>query len=51
MAGGHDASSLVRESQPLIGGRGGGKPTFAQAGGDNPDGVPAALEAAKKALE
>ncbi|HUJ55615.1 MAG TPA: alanine--tRNA ligase [Gaiellaceae bacterium] len=51
VARGLDASSLVRELSPLIGGRGGGKPSFAQAGGDNPDGVPKALEAAKKALE
>ncbi|HZR94900.1 MAG TPA: alanine--tRNA ligase [Gaiellaceae bacterium] len=47
---GLDASHFVRELGRLIGGGGGGKPTLAEAGGKNPDGVPAALEAARKAL-
>jgi alanyl-tRNA synthetase len=46
-----NASGLVNDLNQYFGGRGGGKPTFAQAGGDNPAGLPAALEAAKKILE
>jgi len=47
---GLDASQFVRELGRHIGGGGGGKPTLAEAGGKNPDGVPDALEAARKAL-
>ena len=34
-----------------INGGGGGRPTFAQGGGSNPEGIPAALEAARKMLD
>jgi alanyl-tRNA synthetase len=47
---GLDASQLVRELGKHIGGGGGGKPTLAEAGGRNPDGVRDALAAARKAL-
>jgi alanyl-tRNA synthetase len=47
---GLDASQFVRELGRHIGGGGGGKPTLAEAGGKNPDGVADALEAARKAL-
>jgi len=47
---GLDASKLVREIGRLIGGGGGGKPTLAEAGGKNPDGLRDALEAGKKAI-
>ncbi|HET7567974.1 MAG TPA: alanine--tRNA ligase [Gaiellaceae bacterium] len=47
---GVDASRLANEMGRLVGGRGGGKPTMAQAGGGEPDGIPGAFEAAKKAL-
>jgi alanyl-tRNA synthetase len=47
---GLDASQLVRELGQHIGGGGGGRPTLAEAGGRNPEGVPAALEAARAAL-
>ncbi|HLX32524.1 MAG TPA: alanine--tRNA ligase [Gaiellaceae bacterium] len=47
---GVDAAKLATEMGQLVGGRGGGKPTMAQAGGDRPDDLPAALEAAKKAF-
>ena len=47
---GLDASRLVRELGPHIGGGGGGRPTLAEAGGKNPDGVQAALDAARDAV-
>jgi alanyl-tRNA synthetase len=45
---GLDATQLVRDLGKHIGGGGGGKPTLAEAGGKNPDGVADALEAAKE---
>jgi alanyl-tRNA synthetase len=50
VARGHDAVQFVRELGKIIGGGGGGKPTLAEAGGKNPEGVREALEAARKAL-
>jgi alanyl-tRNA synthetase len=47
---GLDAAQLVRELGKHIGGGGGGRPTLAEAGGRNPDGVKAALEAGRKAV-
>jgi alanyl-tRNA synthetase len=47
---GLDASKLVRELGKHIGGGGGGKPTLAEAGGRNPDGVRDALRAAQEAV-
>jgi alanyl-tRNA synthetase len=47
--GGLNASDMVKRLNEFFGGRGGGKPTFAQAGGD-PAGIPEALAAAKAAL-
>jgi alanyl-tRNA synthetase len=47
---GLDASRLVRELGKHIGGGGGGKPTLAEAGGKNPEGARAALDAAKEAV-
>jgi len=47
---GLDASRLVRDLGKLIGGGGGGRPTLAEAGGKNPDGLREALEAGKKAI-
>jgi alanyl-tRNA synthetase len=48
---GLDAVQIVRDLGRHIGGGGGGKPTLAEAGGKNPDGVAEALEAGKRALE
>jgi alanyl-tRNA synthetase len=45
---GLDAVNVVRELGKHIGGGGGGKPTLAEAGGKNPDGVGAAVAAAKE---
>jgi alanyl-tRNA synthetase len=47
---GLDAVQLVRELGRHIGGGGGGRPTLAEAGGKNPDGLRDALEAGKRAI-
>jgi alanyl-tRNA synthetase len=47
---GVDASALANEMGQIVGGRGGGKPTMAQAGGNVPGEIPNAFAAAKKAL-
>jgi len=47
---GVDASVLANEMGQIVGGRGGGKRTMAQAGGNAPDEIPSAFAAAKKAL-
>jgi alanyl-tRNA synthetase len=47
---GVDAARLAADMGELVGGRGGGKQTMGQGGGNNPDAVPLALSAAKKAL-
>jgi alanyl-tRNA synthetase len=47
---GVDASALANEMGQIVGGRGGGKPTMAQAGGNVPGAIPNAFAAAKKAL-
>ena len=45
-----DASKIANEMGQIVGGKGGGKPTMAQAGGGDADAIPSAFEAAKKAL-
>jgi alanyl-tRNA synthetase len=47
---GVQAVALIKEIAPLVGGSGGGKENSAQAGGKQPDGIPAALEKAKTLL-
>lgn len=49
--GGLHAGNIVRELAPLIGGRGGGRPALAQAGGDAPECVGKAIEKAAEMLE
>jgi len=39
------AGNLIREIASMVGGGGGGRPDLAQAGGKNPDALPAALDA------
>lgn len=50
VAAGFSAGDIVKEIAELVGGRGGGKPAMAQAGGSNAAGIDAALEAAKTKL-
>jgi alanyl-tRNA synthetase len=47
---GFKAGEIVGLAAKQVGGGGGGAPKFAQAGGRNPDGIPAALEAAKELI-
>jgi alanyl-tRNA synthetase len=45
-----DASKIANEMGQIVGGKGGGRPTMAQAGGDNAEAIPQAFDAAKAAL-
>jgi alanyl-tRNA synthetase len=45
-----DASKIANEMGQIVGGKGGGRPTMAQAGGDDADAIPSAFAAAKAAL-
>lgn len=51
MSKGAHAGNLIKELAVLVGGGGGGRPNMAQAGGKNPAGMDAVVEAAPKALE
>jgi alanyl-tRNA synthetase len=44
------ANAIIKQISPHIQGGGGGQPFFATAGGKNPNGIPAALTAAKNML-
>ncbi|MGX4763711.1 alanine--tRNA ligase [Holzapfeliella sp. JNUCC 72] len=47
---GFKAGDLIKESASLFAGGGGGRPNMAQAGGKNPDGIPAAIDKIKSLL-
>ncbi|MDY3970864.1 MAG: DHHA1 domain-containing protein, partial [Atopobiaceae bacterium] len=47
VAKGFNAGKVIKEISGLVGGRGGGRPQMAQAGGSDASGIDAALEAAK----
>jgi alanyl-tRNA synthetase len=47
---GLDAVAVIRELGSLIGGGGGGRPTLAEAGGKQPEGLREALEAGQKTV-
>jgi alanyl-tRNA synthetase len=47
---GFDAGAMLRAMAPLVGGRGGGKPSMAQGGGEDASGIDAALAAARDLL-
>jgi alanyl-tRNA synthetase len=51
IAKGAHAGNLIKELAVLVGGGGGGRPNLAQAGGKNPAGIDALIEAAPKVLE
>ena len=51
IAKGAHAGKLIKGVAALVGGGGGGRPNMAQAGGKNPDGIPAAVAEAAKVLE
>jgi alanyl-tRNA synthetase len=44
------AGQWVGAAAKMVGGGGGGRPDMAQAGGKEPDNLPAALEAAKQSM-
>ena len=46
----HDAVAILRSIASHIGGGGGGRPTIAQGGGSNPEGLDAALDEARSVL-
>ena len=50
VASGFSAGNVVKAIAGLVGGRGGGRPNMAQAGGSDVSGIDAALDAAKKEL-
>ncbi|MBR3234757.1 MAG: alanine--tRNA ligase [Atopobiaceae bacterium] len=50
VAAGFKAGDVIRNVSALVGGRGGGKPTMAQAGGSNVGGIDDALSAAREQL-
>ena len=50
VASGFAAGNVVKAIADMVGGRGGGRPNMAQAGGSDVSGIDAALEAAKKEL-
>jgi alanyl-tRNA synthetase len=47
----YDSVEILNAISSHINGGGGGRPTFAQGGGSNPEGIPAALNAARKLLD
>jgi len=47
---GFDAEVLIRQVAPLIGGQGGGRPDFAQAGGSKPENLALAFDELRKVI-
>lgn len=50
VAAGFSAGDVIRQIAGLVGGRGGGRPSMAQAGGSDASGIDAALDAARSLL-
>ena len=51
LAGKVHAGNIVKALAPIFGGRGGGRPDFAEAGGSEPAKIPDALAEAKRLVE
>jgi alanyl-tRNA synthetase len=51
VARGLSAADILRESAPVVGGGGGGRPNVAQAGGRDPSKLDEALATARAAIE
>jgi alanyl-tRNA synthetase len=49
-ARGLNAGDVIREAAALIGGKGGGRPTMARAGGKDPERLPEAVALAEKTI-
>ena len=49
-ARGVNAGDVIREAAALIGGKGGGRPTMARAGGKDPERLPEAVALAEKTI-
>ena len=47
----YNSVEIIMSISSHINGGGGGRPTFAQGGGSNPEGIPDALNAARKLLD
>ena len=47
----YHAGNIVKELAEIVGGRGGGKPDLAQAGGNNPDKLQDALKRSKEIVK
>lgn len=45
------AGNIISEIAPLVGGRGGGRADLAQAGGNDPSGIPQAVDRFRTLLE
>ena len=50
VSAGFRAGDVIKTIAPCVDGRGGGRPTMAQAGGKNAEGIAAALDAARAQL-
>ena len=46
----YNAGKIIGEVAAIVGGKGGGRPDMAQAGGKDPSKLPAALEAARASM-
>ncbi|HDR14094.1 MAG TPA: hypothetical protein ENN79_01145 [Desulfobacteraceae bacterium] len=51
LVGRYHAGNIIKEIAPLVGGKGGGRPDMAQAGGSKPEGLNEAFRAFKKIIE
>jgi alanyl-tRNA synthetase len=50
LTGRYHAGNIIKELAPMMGGGGGGRPDFAQAGGKQPEKTPAVLKRAEELI-